>query len=126
MEIDPAQWPALSRLLDEALEVPSNGLEQWLDTLPPPDAVHRNQLRELLRRRAAAETGDFLVTLPRVDRPQKGPTPDGIAPGSVIGPYILEEEIGRGTRTQTKNHSVADQRKCSLGRSLFWIHISNI
>lgn len=96
MEIDPAQWPALSRLLDEALEVPSNGLEQWLDTLPPPDAVHRNQLRELLRRRAAAETGDFLVTLPRVDRPQKGPTPDGIAPGSVIGPYILEEEIGRG------------------------------
>lgn len=96
MEIDPAQWPALSRLLDEALEVPSNGLEQWLDTLPPPDAVHRNQLRELLRRRAAAETGDFLVTLPRVGRPEKGPTPSGIAPGSVIGPYILEEEIGRG------------------------------
>ena len=96
MEIDPAQWPALSRLLDAALEVPSNSLEQWLDTLPPTDAVHRNQLRELLRRRAEAETGDFLVTLPPVGGREKGPHPDGIAPGSVIGPYILEEEIGRG------------------------------
>ena len=92
MEIDPAQWPNLSRLLDEALDVPSGGLEQWLDTLPPTDAVHRNQLRELLRRRAAAETGDFLVTLPKLGAPDS----PGIAAGSVVGPYILEEEIGRG------------------------------
>lgn len=96
MEIDPAQWPALSRLLDEALDVPSHSLEQWLDTLPPTDAVHRNQLRELLRRRGVAETGDFLVTLPPVGGREQGPTPGGIAAGAVIGPYILEEEIGRG------------------------------
>jgi eukaryotic-like serine/threonine-protein kinase len=96
VEIDPAQWPALSRLLDEALDVPSHSLEQWLDTLPPTDAVHKNQLRELLRRRGVAETGDFLVTLPPVGGREKGPTPGSIAAGSVIGPYILEEEIGRG------------------------------
>jgi len=66
MEVDPVQWATLSRLLDEALEVPSNGLEQWLDSLPPTDAIHRNQLRELLRQHAAAETGDFLFTLPRL------------------------------------------------------------
>ena len=98
MEIDPAQWPSLSRLLDEALEVPSGGLEQWLDTLPPTDAVHRIQLRELLRRRAAAETGDFLITLPKVGDGEAiaHPGAQGLAAGSVVGPYILEEEIGRG------------------------------
>jgi eukaryotic-like serine/threonine-protein kinase len=98
VEIDPAQWPDLSRLLDEALDVPSGGLERWLDTLPPTDAVHRNQLRELLRRRAAAETGDFLITLPKVGESAASARPGahGIAPGSVVGPYILEEEIGRG------------------------------
>jgi len=98
VEIDPAQWPNLSRLLDEALDVPHGGLEQWLDTLPPTDAVHRNQLRELLRRRAAAETGDFLITLPKVGAPDPmvRPGAHGIGAGSVVGPYILEEEIGRG------------------------------
>jgi tetratricopeptide (TPR) repeat protein len=98
MQIDPVQWATLSRLLDEALEVPSNGLEQWLDSLPPTDAVHRNQLRELLRQHAAAETGDFLFTLPKVDDPSSAASPAAaaIVPGTVIGPYIVEKEIGRG------------------------------
>ena len=95
MEIDPAQWPTLSRLLDEAMEVPGNGLEQWLDSLPPEDAVHRNQLRELLSRHAAVETGDFLITLPKVGEPGARSASQWV-PGSIIGPYILEEEIGRG------------------------------
>ena len=95
MQIDPVQWATLSRLLDEALDVPSNGLEQWLDSLPPTDAVHRNQLRELLRQHAAAETGDFLFTLPKVSDPTAAAAA-GIARGTAIGPYILEEEIGRG------------------------------
>ncbi len=92
------QWATLSRLLDEALEVPSNGLEQWLASLPPTDAAHRNQLRELLRQHAAAETGDFLVTLPKVSDSSSAATSAaaGIASGTVIGPYIVEKEIGRG------------------------------
>jgi serine/threonine protein kinase len=98
MHVDPVQWATLSRLLDEALDVPSNVLEEWLDSLPPTDAVHRNQLRELLRQYAAAETGDFLITLPKVSDPTAAASPAavGIARGTAIGPYILEEEIGRG------------------------------
>lgn len=92
MRIEPDQWSTLSRLLDEALEVPAGGLEQWLASLPEPDFIHRAKLRELLAQRAAAETGDFLVTLPKL-----GISPPGaLAPGTRIGAYIIEEEIGRG------------------------------
>ncbi|MFL6600291.1 MAG: serine/threonine protein kinase [Steroidobacteraceae bacterium] len=98
MQIDPEQWSALSRLLDEALDVPISGLEHWLDSLPTRDAPHRSKLRELLKQRAAAETGDFLITLPKVsDRPiGRARAAAGLVPGTVIGPYIVEEEIGRG------------------------------
>jgi serine/threonine protein kinase len=98
VKVDPEQWSTLSRLLDEALDIPINGLERWLESLPPSVAVHRSQLRELLKQHAAAETGDFLITLPKVGdltctAAQAG---SGLAPGTVIGPYIVEEEIGRG------------------------------
>jgi eukaryotic-like serine/threonine-protein kinase len=98
VQIDPEQWSTLSRLLDEALDVPINGLERWLDSLPPDAAVHRTKLRELLLQRAAAETGDFLLTLPKVpdDAGAGDRTASALAPGAVIGPYIIEEEIGRG------------------------------
>ena len=98
MQIDPEQWASLSRLLDEALDVPINGLEHWLDSLPAGDAIHRSKLRELLKQRAAAETGDFLFTLPKVEDSAAGdgPTASRLSPGTVIGPYIVEEEIGRG------------------------------
>jgi eukaryotic-like serine/threonine-protein kinase len=98
MQIEPEQWSTLSRLLDEALDIPINGLERWLDSLPPGDAMHRAKLRELLLQHAAAETGDFLLTLPKVTK-QASPDPDAatqIVPGTVIGPYVVEEEIGRG------------------------------
>jgi serine/threonine-protein kinase len=98
VQIDPEQWSALSRLLDEALDIPIGGLDHWLDSLPASDALHRPKLRELLKQRAATETGDFLITLPKVtDRPAAGVSAvPGLAPGTIIGPYIVEEEIGRG------------------------------
>jgi len=98
VQIEPEQWSTLSRLLDEALDVPISRLDQWLNSLPASDALHRPKLRELLKQRAAAETGDFLVTLPKIaKRPAaRGPGAAGLRPGTVIGPYIVEEEIGRG------------------------------
>lgn len=98
MQIDPEQWSALSRLLDQALDVPISGLDHWLNSLPATDAPHGAKLRELLKQRAAAETGDFLITLPKVSRRPTARVPAlaGLTPGSVIGPYIVEEEIGRG------------------------------
>src|SRR4051794_29556012 len=98
MQIQLEQWSALSRLLDEALDIPIGDLDHWLDSLPPGAAPHRAKLRELLKQRAAAETGDFLITLPKISErpPTSAPVAMGLAPGSLIGPYILEEEIGRG------------------------------
>jgi len=52
----------------------------------------------LLRQHAAAETGDFLFTLPKVGDLEAAARTAiaGIVPGTVIGPYVVEEEIGRG------------------------------
>jgi serine/threonine-protein kinase len=98
VQINPEQWSDLSRLLDQALDIPIGGLDHWLDSLPASDAPHRAKLRELLKQRAAAETGEFLFTLPKVTGRRVRSLPDtpGILPGTIIGPYIVEEEIGRG------------------------------
>lgn len=72
--------------------MPAGALEQWLASLPEPDSIHRAKLRELLGQRAAAETGDFLATLPKIGTSSTG----GLAPGTRIGAYVIEEEIGRG------------------------------
>jgi serine/threonine-protein kinase len=98
VQINPEQWSALSRLLDEALDVPISRLDHWVNSLSGSDAPHKAKLRELLKQRAAAETGDFLITLPKVTRRTSAGllAAAGPAPGSVIGPYIVEEEIGRG------------------------------
>ncbi len=77
--------------------MPISGLERWLDSLPPRDAIHRSTLRELLKQRAAAETGDFLFTLPKVsDGSRRCSDAGGLTPGVHIGPYVIEEELGRG------------------------------
>jgi eukaryotic-like serine/threonine-protein kinase len=98
VQVDPGQWSDLSRLLDQALDVPVNGLERWFDSLAPSDAVHRSQLQELLKSHAASDTSDFLLTLPRVADRRKAArsTVPTLEPGTIIGPYIVEEEIGRG------------------------------
>jgi eukaryotic-like serine/threonine-protein kinase len=96
VQIDREEWSVLSRLLDEALDVPIGRLEQWLSTLPPREAVYRRRLRGLLKQRAKIETGDFLLTLPKVTPLLGGSGGAGLAPGTVIGPYTVEEEIGRG------------------------------
>ncbi|MBS0422744.1 MAG: serine/threonine protein kinase [Proteobacteria bacterium] len=98
--IDPKQWPELSRLLDEALELAPAERDRWLASLAPADLVHREELRSLLRHDDAAETSDFLSILPGVQtaaaraRAAIGVFP--ISPGSTVGPYRIEREIGSG------------------------------
>lgn len=98
--IDPKQWPELSRLLDEALEIAPEERDRWLDSLSPADLVHKEELRTLLRHDGAAETRDFLDMLPGVQkaaaraRAAIGVFP--VSPGSTVGPYLIEREIGSG------------------------------
>jgi hypothetical protein len=62
-----AQWPAISRLLDEVLALAPADRARWLDRLATLDPVHHLTLHELLATLERVEEDDFLATLPRVD-----------------------------------------------------------
>ena len=73
--------------------------EQWLAELAPAHLPLRPILRDLLAKHAAAETDDFLETLPKFTAAGNDVhrrTPDGFEPGAIIGPYQLVRELGRG------------------------------
>jgi serine/threonine protein kinase/TolB-like protein/Tfp pilus assembly protein PilF len=95
MRIDPGAWPTLSALLDEYLDQPNASRAVWLANLGPEYADILPTLREVVSKGTAR--GDaFLDTLPAVT------TLDGVtgyaplAPGSLVGPYRLIRELGRG------------------------------
>jgi serine/threonine-protein kinase len=100
MRIDPKQWPTLSRLLDEALEMAPEGRERWLESLPPPDIAYREDLRTLLRHADAAQTHEFLDILPNlkkaVENVRAAVSVTALKPGGAVGPYVIEREIGSG------------------------------
>jgi eukaryotic-like serine/threonine-protein kinase len=100
MQITPEQWPVLSQLLDEGLELPLDARERWLASLDGPHAALRDQLAVLLNHYALIETAHFLETMPKIDAAEGvcdgASSIPGLAPGSVIGQYVLEEEVGRG------------------------------
>lgn len=86
-------WPALSPLLDEALELPPDEREAWLEALPGLSASFRQTLRSLLTTQAGLEGDDFLGELPAL--PLR-PSPDGAVEGALVGPYRLISKIGQG------------------------------
>jgi tetratricopeptide (TPR) repeat protein len=100
VRIDPQQWPTLSRLLDEALELSPEGRERWLESLPPADIAFREHLRTLLRHADAAETHEFLDILPdlneAVANARAAVSITVLKPGAAVGPYVIEREIGSG------------------------------
>lgn len=100
MRIDPKQWPTLSRLLDEALEMPPEGRARWLESLPPPDMAYREDLRTLLRHADAAHTHELLDILPdlkeAVENVRAAVGITALKPGAAVGPYVIERDIGSG------------------------------
>jgi eukaryotic-like serine/threonine-protein kinase len=100
MLIDPKQWPQLSRLLDEALDLPLEAREKWLESLPATDNDHKEELRKLLRHGVAAETHDFLDVLPNlqqaVEDARTAVHGSALKPGTAVGHYVIEREIASG------------------------------
>jgi eukaryotic-like serine/threonine-protein kinase len=96
MEIDPASWSQLNRLLDEALDKRPAERAAWLEALGAEHDALKPQLRELLARGASVETGDFLATLPKFQAAGFADGPAAGEAGDVIGPYRLVRELGRG------------------------------
>lgn len=94
------QLIVLSRLLNEALELPDTSHEDWLRGLAAPESELRDTLRELLSQRARFETNEFLNTLPPLDLVGPlGPSYDeqiGLQPGAAVGPYELVRILGTG------------------------------
>jgi serine/threonine-protein kinase len=98
MKIDPDRWPAVSSLLDEALDLPSEEARQdWLRNLAVQSHPLRDTLEHLLRDHARVQTSDFLQAPLAKDRfPAHSPDPAVEGTGHVIGAYRLLRELGRG------------------------------
>jgi serine/threonine-protein kinase len=95
MALSPQDIGALSRLLDEALELEPVQLEPWLEDLPEVHRHLRLRLRDMLAEHRRTEHGrGSLSELPKLDD-QPGDALSAVADGRV-GPYRLIREIGRG------------------------------
>src|SRR5262245_52606494 len=94
--MDPEEWATLSRLLDEALDIECEARERWLDELAPPHARYKDKLRALLRHDVGTETRDFRDIFPNLLAPQERAPFPPVTPGTMVGPYVVEAEIGRG------------------------------
>ena len=90
-----AQWPEISRLLDEGLALPAAEREAWLARLAAANAVHHDALRGLMDTLGKIEDGGFLSELPHLDVDD---APGAAEPqaGQTVGPYRLVREIGVG------------------------------
>ena len=92
-------WPAVSRCLDEALALPAEQRDDWLNALSE-TAVVKVALRRLLASAAAIETSDFLEALPPLavapDEAEPSAAESSARAGLVVGPYRLLNELGFG------------------------------
>jgi len=93
VQLTARQMARMSELLDGALPTGLPARRRWLDALAPGDADLLPALEHVLFTRAdEAALGE--LTLPRI-LPQAR-EPGGLAPGGIVGPYVLERELGSG------------------------------
>ncbi len=83
-----ADYPRFSALLDAAMDLTEEELQQFLDSLDGDDARLRALLARALGGSVERGTGELLQSAWR--------HLDEFTPGSVIGPYRLEARIGEG------------------------------
>src|SRR5450755_2529099 len=96
MKIDAQDWPVISALFDQALDMPAQQRRRWLEDLPVGQRTHRRTLELLLADHARVETQNFLETPPQVGV-APGPSADAGREGErTVGPYRLLRELGRG------------------------------
>src|SRR5512146_750067 len=93
MKLAAEQWRSLSQLLDQALALPESERLGWVATLGAEHASVRPLLAELFAHPSAIETADVVGTLPSFAPPRD--QVDWTA-GTIVGPYRLIRELGRG------------------------------
>ncbi len=100
MALSAADLIRMSRLLDEALPLDAAGRQAWLRALP---AEHQD-LASALRNSLLTENGELRNQESLTDLPDLGPSIDavlsgkssGLDAGTIVGPYRLIRELGRG------------------------------
>jgi len=100
MTLSKDELTTLSHLLDEALEVPEEKREAWIEGLATSTSRIKTMLRSLLSDGLGAESAYFLNTLPKFtvvdDDAARAPPEAGVVEGAIVGAYRLIREIGRG------------------------------
>ena len=101
-------WQRALSLFDEALALPPDQREAWLDDTAAREPGVSPLLRKLLGAHRRVETNDVLATLPRQTDSLRG-EPAGTC-GQLIGPFELIEPIGHGGMGSVWRARYADGR----------------
>ena len=94
--MDVSDWTRLSRLLDEALDLPVEARPGWVAALGPEYEPLKPRLLALLGHAPSLEGSDFLDALPALDASVTESHVEDDDSSGRIGPYRLLREIGAG------------------------------
>ncbi len=95
--MDVRTWTTISRLLDDALDLPPAARETWLRSLGPEHAALRPRLEALLDQARSMDSAAFLATLPKFAVADDGGDGAAAPPaGAAIGPYRLLHILASG------------------------------
>ncbi len=89
-------WPAISRLFDEALDLPEHQREAWLARLATAQPALAPAVQALLWAHESRETDDFLERGPQIAAGLPDENEPALQPGDSIGPYRLLRPLGQG------------------------------
>src|SRR5438552_18442358 len=97
--LGPEEIRELSKLLDEALDLPEPERQVWLSNLGEPHARLVPRLREMLAKGAEVSTGRTPPPLPRYEQAElvllARRHAAGLEAASTVGPYRLNRELDR-------------------------------
>lgn len=93
-ELTAGEWHSLSASLDQVLELEESEREAWLSALESQDASTAARVRRLVAALGNPDFGHFLREPASFPPPEEAPAPTLI--GRTVGPYLIDEEIGRG------------------------------
>jgi tetratricopeptide (TPR) repeat protein len=94
--LDNEQWRRVDALLVEALELPSDARDAWLEALAPPDREFAPLLRRLLNRDGGARDEFLQRPVTASTLAAVGDELDSELAGRTVGPYTLIRELGAG------------------------------
>jgi serine/threonine protein kinase len=93
-ELTAGEWHSLSSSLDQALEMEEGERELWLASLESQDAATAARVRRLVAAVRNPQFRAFLAEPASFPVQEEPPAPTLI--GRTVGPYLIDEEIGRG------------------------------